>query len=66
MSWWSDLLRRLTGEQQDESVDEVERSSTFDGPPVFECQTCFKVFDSDRQRPTCPECDSADVKTLTS
>ena len=67
MSWWSDLLRRLNGggqDDEDESPD-VRSPAPSDGPPIFECQACFKVFESERLRPVCPECESTDVKTLT-
>jgi hypothetical protein len=68
MSWWSELLRRLGGRQDGEAQGEREAESgaAEDGPPVFECQVCFKVFESEEQRPACPECDSTEVKALTS
>lgn len=33
-------------------------------PFVFECRVCHKVFEARRRRPTCPECDSADVEVM--
>ena len=33
-------------------------------PSVFECRDCHKVFEARRRRPTCPECDSADVELM--
>jgi hypothetical protein len=33
-------------------------------PSVFECRECHKVFEARRRRPTCPECDSADVELM--
>lgn len=33
-------------------------------PKVFECKLCGKVFDSDEEHPSCPECDSNDVERM--
>lgn len=66
MSWWSDLLSRLLGTGVDEEDSSKEAPSPLpDEPPVFECQVCFKIFESTESPPLCPECDSADVKLLT-
>jgi len=66
MGWWSDLLRRLTGDEQREEGEspDVPPPVPSGGHPVFECQSCFKVFESESLRPVCPECESAVVKTL--
>lgn len=66
MSWWSRLLDRLKGTLIDDGdwVEEPTARSRADEPQVFECQSCFKVFDADRPGPLCPECDSPDVIAL--
>ena len=33
-------------------------------PKLFECKLCGKVFDSDEEHPSCPECDSNDVEQV--
>lgn len=36
-----------------------------DAPPkLFECKLCGKVFDSEEEHPSCPECDSTDVEQV--
>ncbi len=68
MSWWARLLDRLTGADVDEPDTALEEApaatSRSDEPQVFECQTCFKVFESKQPGALCPECDSPDVIAL--
>jgi Zn finger protein HypA/HybF involved in hydrogenase expression len=68
MGWWSRLLDRLTGAAADEPNADWEQEpaamSRSDEPQVFECQTCFKIFDSKQPGALCPECDSPDVIAL--
>jgi Zn finger protein HypA/HybF involved in hydrogenase expression len=41
------------------------RAATPKPPPkLFECKLCGKVFDSEEEAPTCPECDSPDVEQV--
>jgi hypothetical protein len=65
MSWWSDLLSRLLGPagEDEDLVDDTSLPSN--EPPLFECQVCFKIFESTESPPVCSECDSVDVKLLT-
>jgi Zn finger protein HypA/HybF involved in hydrogenase expression len=39
-------------------------SATKPPPKLFECKLCGKVFDSDEEHPSCPECDSNDVEQV--
>ena len=41
------------------------RAADDEAPPkLFECKLCGKIFDSDEDAPTCPECDSPDVEQV--
>jgi hypothetical protein len=41
------------------------RAAPRESPPkLFECKLCGKVFDSDEDGPSCPECDSKDVEQV--
>lgn len=64
MGWWSRLLDRLRGMSGGSSLDVPAPKSRPHEPSVFECQTCFKVFDAKTPGPLCPECDSPDVISL--
>lgn len=33
-------------------------------PKLFECKLCGKIFDAERDDPSCPECDSTDVERV--
>jgi rubrerythrin len=48
-------------------VDSLSRLHADDDevpPKLFECKLCGKIFDSDEDAPTCPECDSSDVEQV--
>lgn len=64
MSWWSRLWDRLRGVADPEWEEKPAAAPRSDEPQVFECQTCFKVFESHRPGALCPECDSPDVIAL--
>jgi Zn finger protein HypA/HybF involved in hydrogenase expression len=63
MGWWEWFLGRLRGDAVNESAGQPF-ARTAGEPHVFECQACFKIFDSDARAPVCPECDSPDVRLL--
>ena len=69
MGWWSRLLDRLRGaplaDLDRDWVQEPASIAETGEPQVFECQTCFKVFEAGRPGALCPECDSPDVIALT-
>lgn len=68
MSIWSWLFRRLPMTRPPAHDDERGRGKRPiplpTEPSVFECRECHKVFEARRRRPTCPECDSADVELM--
>ena len=69
MSIWSWLRRRpATPQQVAEAASTPTRNKQAiplpTEPSVFECRDCHKVFEARRRRPTCPECDSADVELM--
>jgi rubrerythrin len=68
MSWWRRLLDRLAGPSAgDRGADWEEEPAVRprNGElQVFECQTCFKIFESGEPGALCPECDSPDVIAL--
>jgi Zn finger protein HypA/HybF involved in hydrogenase expression len=70
MSLWTWLFRRpikrrgTTHPADDESARGKQPIPLPTEPSVFECRECHKVFEARRRRPTCPECDSADVELM--
>jgi Zn finger protein HypA/HybF involved in hydrogenase expression len=66
MSIWSWLFHRPTKPRR--AADDPARGRQPiplpTEPSVFECRECHKVFEARRRRPTCPECDSADVELM--
>jgi Zn finger protein HypA/HybF involved in hydrogenase expression len=65
MSIWSWLRRRpATPEPAAQPADPKAPIRLPTEPSVFECRMCHKVFEARRLRPTCPECDSADVEMM--
>jgi hypothetical protein len=68
MGWWARLFDRLRGVPADDRDADWEEEPALaprsDEPQVFECQTCFKVFESGQPGALCPECDSPDVIAL--
>ena len=70
MSLWSWLFRRPTKRRatapttDDATATGKQPIPLPTEPSVFECRECHKVFEARRRRPTCPECDSADVELM--
>jgi len=70
MSIWSWLFqrptksRRATRATDDQHARGRQPIPLPTEPSVFECRECHKVFEARRRRPTCPECDSADVELM--
>jgi len=70
MSIWTWLLRRPSPPAAPAADDAPRPRGTKrptplpTEPSVFECRECHKVFEARRRRPSCPECDSADVELM--
>jgi hypothetical protein len=62
MGLWEWLSGRLRGAAVNEPAGQPSGRAAGE-PHVFECQACFKIFDSDTVS-VCPECDSPDVRLL--
>jgi Zn finger protein HypA/HybF involved in hydrogenase expression len=65
MSIWTWLLRRPPAETKRARAAGKQPTPLPTEPAVYECRDCHKVFEARRRRPTCPECDSADVELMT-
>ena len=70
MSIWTRLFRRPTRPTAPTAADAAKPRGDKQPiplptePSVFECRECHKVFEARRRRPSCPECDSADVELM--
>jgi len=73
MSLWSRLFRWSSPgrpvpsppKSPDAEAEHPEKTIELPMEPfVFECQSCGKVFEARRKRPSCPECDSPDVSVM--